>query len=241
MRRPFNISLSLLPAGTRFNLKDPRVAVRLLLAVLLVANVAAALIVFKPWGGSAEDLARERTDLRHQLVSMQTQLARTRSLVSKAQTARVAGDNFLAEYTTDRRTTFSTLYAELDRVTRESGLVPRPASYELDQVEGSDSLFQLTISATFEGSYSSLMKFVNMLDRSPRFLIIESLTAAPQQSNRADYLGVNIKLDTFVREADIDIQRNAISQLGSSSWRTLQRAAAGFSPTFRFNLKGGLS
>jgi Tfp pilus assembly protein PilO len=204
MPRPFNLSFNLLPPGTRFSLKDPRVAVRLVLGVLIVANVVAALLVFKPWGGSAADLARERAQLRQQLASMRAQLARTRSLVSKAQTARLAGDNFLDEYTTDRRTTFSTIFSELDHVTRDSGLQPRPASYELDQVEGSDTLYQLTISATFEGSYASLMKFVNMLDRSPRFLIIESLTAAPQQSNSGDMLGINIKLDTFAREGALE-------------------------------------
>ncbi len=77
---------------------------------------------------------------------------------------------------------------------------PRPASYELQQVEGSDTLYQMSISAAYEGNYASLTKFVNQLDRSPRFLIIESLMAAPQQSNGAELLSVSIKLDTFVRE-----------------------------------------
>jgi type IV pilus assembly protein PilO len=70
----------------------------------------------------------------------------------------------------------------------------------LTQVEGSDTLDQLSISAAYEGSYAALTKAVNLLDKSPRFLIIESLMAAPQQSNAGDLLSVTIKLDTFVRE-----------------------------------------
>jgi hypothetical protein len=66
-------------------------------------------------------------------------------------------------------------------------------------VEGSDTLSQITISAAYEGTYANLTKFVNLLDKSPRFLIIESLTAAPQQTNVGDTLSVTIKLDTFVR------------------------------------------
>ncbi|MGA3044568.1 MAG: hypothetical protein ABSF54_27660, partial [Bryobacteraceae bacterium] len=62
------------------------------------------------------------------------------------------------------------------------------------------TLYQMTISAAYEGTYASLTKFVNLLDKSPRFLIIESLMAAPQQSNAGDLLSVTIKLDTFVRE-----------------------------------------
>jgi type IV pilus assembly protein PilO len=182
------------------SLKDPRVLVRAALGVLVVANIAAALIVFKPWGGSAEDLARQQADLQQQLTSGQARLAQTKALVTKAQRARSEGDGFLAEYTTDRRTTFSTITAELERVSREAGIQPRPASYDLSQVEGSDTLYQMTISAAYEGTYASLTKFVNLLDKSPRFLIIESLMAAPQQSNAGDLLSVTIKLDTFVRE-----------------------------------------
>jgi len=174
--------------------------VRAGLGVLLLANIAAALMVFKPWGGSAEDLARQQIELQQQLTSMQARLAQTKALVAKAERARSEGDGFLAEYTTDRRTTFSTITAELERVALEAGMQPRPVAFELNQVEGSDTLSQMNINAAYEGSYTSLTKFVNLLDKSPRFLIIESLTASPQQSNVGDQLSVVIKLDTFIRD-----------------------------------------
>jgi hypothetical protein len=46
------------------------------------------------------------------------------------------------------------------------------------------------------------VRFLNLLDRSPRFLIIESLGAAPQQSGQqaGARLNVSLKLDAFVRE-----------------------------------------
>jgi hypothetical protein len=47
------------------------------------------------------------------------------------------------------------------------------------------------------------LKFVNLLDRSDRFLIIESLTVAPQSGTGK--LLVVIKLDTFVRD-DVEDQ-----------------------------------
>jgi len=198
MSRSFSFSPRAGASG--LNLKDPRVLVRSGLLLLVVANVAAALLAFHPWGGSASDLANTRADPQQQLASMQARLNKTKGLVSKAERARQEGDLFLAEYTTDRRTTFSTILAELDRVTHEAGIQSRPVSYELNEVEGSDTLFQMEISAAYEGSYAGLIKFVNLLDKSPRFLIIESLTAAPQQTNAADLLNVVIKLDTFVRE-----------------------------------------
>ncbi len=168
--------------------------------MLVAANILAALIVFKPWGGSAEDLAREQADLRLQLTTMKARLAKAKALVTKAESARKDGDNFLSEYTTDRRTTFSTIAAELEHAAQESGMKPRPATYTLEPVEGSDTLSQLTITAAYEGSYANLTKFVNLLDKSPRFLIISNLMAAPQQTTNGDLLSVSIRLDTFVRE-----------------------------------------
>jgi|SRR5580658_5128553 Tfp pilus assembly protein PilO len=201
MPRSFSVSPRLLAGGpSNLNLKDPRVLVRAGLGILVLANIVAALLAFKPWGGSPEDLARQQGDLQQQLTAMQARLQKTKALVTKAERARTEGDGFLAEYTTDRRTTFSSIFAELERVSEESGIQPRPVSYELDPVEGSDTLYQMSISAAYEGSYANLTKFVNLLDKSPRFLIIESLTAAPQPSNAGDALSVSIKLDTFVRE-----------------------------------------
>ena len=200
MPRSFRVPQGLLPGASRASVKDPRVLVRAVLGALVLANVVAALIVFKPWGGSAEDLARQQQDLRQQLTTMQARMAKTKALVAKAQGARKEGDQFLTEYTTDRRTTFSTIAAELERASQEAGIKPRPASYELEPVEGSDTLYQMSITAAYEGSYANLTKFMNLLDKSPRFLIIESLMAAPQQTNAGDLLSISIKLDTFVRE-----------------------------------------
>jgi Tfp pilus assembly protein PilO len=197
MPRNFKVP-NLLPA--RLSIKDPRVVAKAVLGVLAVANIVAALIVFKPWGGSAKDLARQEADLRRQLGALQARVRQTRALVGKVQRASTEGNKFLADYMTDRRTTFSTIAAELEHDAQSAGIKPRPASYELQPVEGSDTLSQLTITAAYEGTYANLTKFVNLLDKSPRFLIIESLVAAPQQSTTGDMLNVSIKLDTFVRD-----------------------------------------
>lgn len=68
----------------------------------------------------------------------------------------------------------------------------------LDPIEGSETLSMMTITAGFEGPYPSLTKLVNLLDKSPRFLIIENMVAAPQQGGQS--LNVSLKLDAFVKE-----------------------------------------
>jgi type IV pilus assembly protein PilO len=187
-----------LPQLNALSLKDPRVAVRLVLGALALANVIAALIVFKPWGGSPEDLQRQKEQLERQVSESRSRLARAKQLVGKVEKARAEGDRFLTDFMMDRRTTFSTIVAELDRAASEAGIKPGPKSWGLEPVEGSETIYQMTITSGFEGNYSALTKFMNVLDKSPRFLIIESLQATPQQGSGV--LGISLKLDTFVRE-----------------------------------------
>jgi type IV pilus assembly protein PilO len=188
-----------MPKNFRDALRDARVMVRVLLGVLLAANLVAAVMAFKPFGGSAEDLRRERNQLQAQLAQLQARVSDTQRLVSKVESARTAGDSFLDRYVTDRRTTYSTIFEELDRTAQQAGIKPRDRNVELSSIEGSDTLEMMTITAGYEGPYESLEKFVNLLDRSPRFLIIESLVASPQQGGQT--LNVTLKLDTFVKEA----------------------------------------
>jgi len=181
----------------RAQLKNRRVVVRLILGAMLFANLVAAAFVFHPLGGSPEDLARELEDRQRQLTQQRQRLERTRNLVGKVQQAKGEGDMFLEQSTMGRRTAFSTLIGEINKMAVDAGMKTKDSSWALGEVEGSETLVQLTISANFEGSYANLTKFVNLLDRSQRFLIIESLQAQPQPSG---ILGVNVRLDTFIRQ-----------------------------------------
>jgi hypothetical protein len=178
--------------------RDPRVVVRVILGIFLAANLVAAVIAFKPFGGSVDDLRQRRAQLQAQLGQLQGQLAETKRLSGKVEMARTEGESFLGRYVTDRRTTFSTIFEELDKTAQQAGIKPRDRNVELNTIEGSDTLEMMSITAGYEGTYENLEKFVNLLDRSPRFLIIESLVASPQQGGQM--LTVSLKLDTFVKE-----------------------------------------
>ena len=196
MPKSFDLASKLNLKG--IHVKDPRVVVRAVLGVLLVANLAAAIAAFRPFGGSAEDLAREEQSLRRQLQELQIRQAHSKTLVDKVQLARAEGDQFLSRFVTDLRTTSLLIEEELNRTAKEAGIKRREASLVIDPIEGSDTLSMLSITAGFEGTYANLTKFVNLLDKSPRFLIIENMVAAPQQGGQS--LTVSLRLDAFVKE-----------------------------------------
>ena len=194
-------SFSFAPPGgaiTMAAMKDPRVGARVVLGTLLALNLVAAVILFKPWGGSAEDLERQLASLRQQVPQQQAALARSKALVQKVEKARAEGDQFMSRFMLNGRSTYSTIIGELDRAAMQVKLAPRERQFGVDAIDGSDNLAMMTISANYEGAYPNLTKFINELDRSPRFLIIESLQASPQPVG--PNVNVNFKLYAFIRD-----------------------------------------
>lgn len=180
--------------------RQPRVLTRVGLGALLLANLVMAAIVFKPWAPSAADLDRQVARLRMQLRDRQAALEKLRALVSKIQSARSEGDGFLDGYFMSRRTASSTIVDELQNLAQKAGIKQKEAAFVFEPVEGSDTISMMSVTANYEGAFADLMHFINLLDRSPKFLILESLTAAPQQSGLT--LSVSMKLNSFVRDED---------------------------------------
>jgi type IV pilus assembly protein PilO len=193
----FDLATGRTLAGVR--LRDPRVFMRVVLGLLVAANLVAAVMVFRPWGGSVEDLDRQLSATRVQLAQRQADVQRLRTMAAKVEKARREGDRFLDQSFVSRAKASSTIVAEVTRAAKQVGLRPREHSFVFEPVEGSDTLSMMTVNGNYEGTYNNLVSFLNLLDRSPRFLIIEYLQASPQQQS-AGVLNVSIKLNTFVRE-----------------------------------------
>lgn len=190
MPRSFNIDW-------RSMARDPRSMVRAVLGVLLLANLVAAWFVFQTPGGSLEQLERDVIATRKKLVARQQVLEQTKRNLAMAEKARDAGNQFLAGYFLDRQNAYSSIEIELGEAAKTAGVKPRERTFNEELVEGSNELGMLTLNANFEGNYADLIEFINLLDRSKRLLIIDSMTAQPQQSGG---LLINIKMNAFYRQ-----------------------------------------
>src|SRR3984885_3419625 len=177
---------------------NPRAVIRLALGVLVAANLVAAYFVVRPIGGSAEELSQQALDMHSAIRQQQGVLDRTRVLASKIESGRGQGDKFMVSYFLPRRSANSTILAELNDLAGQAKITSRDSAIDLEAVDGSETLDMMQITANFEGLYPDLIHFINLLDKSDRLLIIESLNATPQQSGGR--LNVMLKLDTFVQE-----------------------------------------
>jgi len=177
---------------------NPRAALRLVVGLLLVANVVAAYFVIRPIGGSPQELRQEAAALNTEIRQKQGALERTRVLVGKIETGREEGDQFMNKYFLPRRNAYSIIVSQLNELAAQAKITPKESAFAIEPVEGSDSLVMMQISANFEANYQDLIRFVNLLDKSDRLLVVESLNATPQQGGSK--LNIMLKLDTFVTE-----------------------------------------
>ncbi|HEV2687048.1 MAG TPA: type 4a pilus biogenesis protein PilO [Bryobacteraceae bacterium] len=190
-----------MPRNFNYNVwppNNPGAIIRLVLGVLLAANLVAGYFVLRPIGGSPEELQRQATEMRAQIRQQQKALEQLRALAGKIEIGRDEGDKFMSKYFLPRRTAYATIMTELNDVAVQSKVTPKESSYAIEPVDGSDTLDMMQITANFEGTYDNLIHFVNLIDKSSRLLILESLNAAPQQNGQR--LNVMLKVDTYVRE-----------------------------------------
>jgi len=197
MLKSFKLRGVTLPKGDGW--KEPRFLVRVALGVLLLANLVGAAVAFNVFGTSPEALDQQLTAARMRLQADQARLMRSRLLSSNIGKGKTDGDTFLASSFTTRKHTYSAIISEVTDIAKNAGMKAEEWTIApLDPIEGSDDLSMMTVSINFEGGYGQLVKFVNMLDRSPRFLIIESMQATPQP--KGDVLSVNLKLNAFIKD-----------------------------------------
>ena len=126
--------------------------VRILLGVLLAANLVVAGYAFNVFGSSPEALNQALVAAEARLQADQTRLTRSRVLTSNIGRGKAESDTFLASYFTSRRHTYSTIISEITETAKTAGMKTQEGTIApLDPIEGSDDLSMMTISINFEG------------------------------------------------------------------------------------------
>ena len=186
-----------LDALKNLNFRDPRVLMRVILGVLLLGNLVAFYFVIYPLGGAPHEHEAQLQALVSGAAAQRKTLDRLRLVTKKVEGAgRQAGDFEMANFT-DRRVVYSTLVNEITQAAESAGIKLKDHALQNEEIEGSDTLGMITVNANYEGTYGDLLNFVNRIDRSQKFVIIDSLAATPQQGS--NQLNVTMKMNLFVR------------------------------------------
>ncbi len=183
----------------------PLRSIKLALIGLFVFDALFYLFAIGPLSESDRERQIQVANLARQVKERSAQAEKLAAIAKKVEVARTQGDQLLEQITLPRRAAFSSLVSELDQAGKKAGVELRDRGLNVEQIEGSDTLSMLTVTQGLEGNYENLVKFLNQLDHSSCFMIIESLGAAPQQQSGSkdagSKLSVSVKLDVFVRES----------------------------------------
>ena len=186
-----------LDALKSLNFRDPRILMRMILGILLLGNLVTFYFVIYPLGGAPEELDEQLKTLVEKAAAQRKSLERLRLLTTKVEGARRQAGDFETTNFTDRRVVYSTLVNEITQAADSAGIKLKDHALQNEEIEGSDTLGMITVNANYEGTYGDLLNFVNRMDRSERFVIIDSLAATPQQGS--NQLNVTMKMNLFVR------------------------------------------
>jgi hypothetical protein len=192
--------VGVMPSGDLGRRKLPPAQFRLRLgaSILALLNLVALYFYVFPPGGTRQDLEQESTQVHTQIRAEQTQAAKSRGLAAHVQTASEQASAFSGKYFLPRRTAYVTVLEEIQRLAKASGIQERDAALSEEPIEGTADLTLLNITASYEGTNTDLMKFLNEADRSPMLLILDMLQTSPQQRN--SQLNTSIRFQAIVRE-----------------------------------------
>jgi Tfp pilus assembly protein PilO len=84
---------------------------------------------------------------------------------------------------------------EIERMVAEPGLKARRRTFHPDEVKGA-RLTRVAISLPVEGTYHQLVEFLDRVERSPRFLIVDRVSLRRSTEQRGD---LSIELSAYFR------------------------------------------
>ncbi len=161
-------------------------------------NLIALYFYLSPPGGTREELELDSAQVQNEIRAAQIQSGKSRGLAAHMETASEQAAAFSAKYFLPRRTAYVTIFDEIQRMAKASGIQEKDAGWSEDPIEGTDDLTLLNITANYEGTNANLMKFLAEADHSPMLLVLDTLTASPQQKNNT--IDASLRFQAIVRE-----------------------------------------
>ena len=174
------------------DLKQTRNRLYIVLAVLLLLDVAAVVLLMTPLAGRESLRQQELRDAWLNLKARES--APWRGLDKKIPQAKREIDAF---YQDRLPSSYSAISTNLDRIAAESGVKVSSERYAQKDAE-IPSVQRVEIDADVSGDYVPLAKFINSLERSQLFFLIDGLDLGGQQSGT---VRLHIKLETYLRNS----------------------------------------
>lgn len=174
------------------DLRQTRKKLTLTLAVLGGVNLLGAIVFFSPLVGSVESRQLQRNQLQAELTTKTRQVAPLKDLPGKIELAKQQIADFY-KYRFPAQN--SQIYAELGKVATANSVKIEQVRYKPADTT-SNGLQPIEVEADLSGSYTSLAHFINAIERSEMFFVINSVTLGGEPQGPVK---LNVKLEAFLK------------------------------------------
>jgi|HubBroStandDraft_3_1064219.scaffolds.fasta_scaffold247411_2 Tfp pilus assembly protein PilO len=174
--------------------KSRKNAIRIIIGLILLADIA---LIGVNWqlasaqGNPADELRalRIRRDL------MTADIRRAEAIRAGLPGVQTETANFMEKDLRPTAAWASTIKDDLDALAKESGLQLTTTHFKQKSID-KRGVDEITISVTMQGAYPSLVSFINSLERSKNFYLLDSLTL---DTGSEGALKLNLELRTYFR------------------------------------------
>jgi len=179
----------------RFDIREERMKVALFLGVLAVANLVLYITLNLPRMHRQAVEERKVTDLTQNLAEVSRRVNLMKDVDQRFETEKTKVDTFYSDVLGSKDTRMIEIQREVRAIAASLGMDPETIAYQpevLDKV----GLISFTINVPLAGDYRNLRQFINKIEKSKNFLIVESVSLGGAKDGGA-LLDLSIRLSTY--------------------------------------------
>lgn len=168
------------------------------LGVLLI-GLAGLALYRSNFAGESQGLSRRVEEKEQQVAAIERERLGLAAFVERAEVNHRLVEEFYHDRLATRRQRLTQVTEEIKSLARRAGLDPKAINYPESSVSDY-ALVERSFVFTVQGRYSALANFVNLLELSPSFLILERLELSGERDD-PDEVRISLALSTlFARD-----------------------------------------
>ena len=178
------------------DLRQTRKKIKIVLGVLVGIDVVTMMVFFSPLVGSTESRRLELNQLWSELQTKTRQVEPLKDLDKKVITANYQISDFYKKRFPAQDSQIATQFG---KIAAANGVTISSAKYKQKDSDVVGLLQPVEVEADLSGSYVSLAKFINALERDDMFFIISNVTLAGEQKGP---IKLQVKVETYLKAGD---------------------------------------
>ncbi|MGH9795957.1 MAG: type 4a pilus biogenesis protein PilO [Candidatus Acidiferrales bacterium] len=169
--------------------------IRIAVVALFALNAALLLFDWQVIGATPGNEKAQLERLRKQHDLWSSDIQRASEIRTRLGEVEKDCDRFFEEQFLSEEVGSSALLADLSKIAADAGLQARNITYKPKELD-KRNVIEVDINAAVEGNYEDLVAFINGLEKSERFYLMEGLSLTSAQSGE---LKLNLQLKTYFR------------------------------------------